>query len=192
MLAGARLVVLAGLIAAAVASPAIACPPPPPFPPLPAAPAGTTAEDQAALQQAWVDAHATLRDQQEADWRLQGQRRLFEESEGVLLARIDRLEAREKLPPEEAYLQAMPRVFLRPVKWLKGSGSSAEFSLAYTGLTSCGATPGYEALTGKPGGVYLVYLEKGAALEQANVAHAIAVGNVRDAATLAALIAPPQ
>lgn len=170
-----------------MAAQASACPPPPPFPPPPAPAVGMSAADIEAQQKAWSEAHQSLRDLQDADWRLQYQRMLFSEAESILIARIDRVEAREKLPEDQAYLQEMPRVVLKPVEWVKGSGSAAELPLVYTGLTSCGPMPGFEAMWGKPGGVYVVYLKTGAALAQANVMHVIAVNNIRDADTLAAL-----
>ena len=158
-----RIILATIAVAASITGAANACPPPPP-PPLPipdesseAWQARVAAEAQAslvALQHQWWDA-----------------------SQSVLLARVERRDTvrlRDFDPNVEA-----PRVLLRPVHWLKGSGPSRRFRLTYTGMLSCGPYGGGEAVDGAVGEVFIVFVGEGRP-RQESVFISLAPANVVD------------
>jgi hypothetical protein len=124
-----------------------ACPPPPP-PPLPI-------PDESS--EAW-QARVTAEAQNEL---MNRQRQWWNDSQSVLLARVER---RDTVRLRDAWGDPnfeAPRVLLRPVRWLKGSGPSRRFRLSYTGMTTCGPYGGGEAVNGAVGEVFIVFVGEG-------------------------------
>lgn len=170
-----------GALALALASPAFACsimpPPPPPMPP-----AGTSAADVAALNLAWGQAYTAQRAAEDQAWKLQQQTRLFDEANSLVLVRFDRQAKVGK--GDDAQTVAV----LKPVRWVKGSGKSAEFQLGMSMPPPCGQMIGHAAYYGQPGDVFLVYLS-GNELKQDKVLEAYAIERIVEPRTIAALTA---
>lgn len=163
----------------ALPAPAFACsimpPPPPPMPP-----AGTSAADEAALNLAWSQAYTAQRVAEDHAWKLQQQTRLFDEARSLVLVRFDRQAKAGK--GDDAQTVAV----LKPVRWVKGSGKSAEFQLGMSQPPPCGQMVGHAAYYGQPGEVFLVYLS-GNVLKQADVLEAYAIERIVEPRTIAAL-----
>lgn len=164
----------------ALASPALACSIMPP-PPAPAAPAGATADDIAALNDAWGKAHALVRAEEDRAWRLQGQARLFDDAKSLVLVRYDRA----------ARSGDDTLAILKPIRWLKGRGVAAELQLGMTEAPPCGQMIGHDAYYGKPGEVFLVYLS-GNTLRAPDVLQAMSLDRIIEPRTIAMLTAAPQ
>ena len=178
---------VAMLLAAGTAMPAIACPPPPPPPPAPpAAPAGTSEADARALADVWNLAQRSLSYEQERQRTLQQQAGLFDSAGGMVLARVAREGRTSGYPAEVSYMNNMPLVMMKPVRWMKGAGGSDEFQLAETNVMSCGYGAADAAVRGRVGDVVLVYLE-GAELRQDKVLFTLSVSRISEPRTLALL-----
>lgn len=52
-----------------------------------------------------------------------------------------------------------PQVSLAPMTWLKGQGSPWQFDLGATEMTSCGPIPGFDAIGGKVGDEFVVFVK---------------------------------
>jgi hypothetical protein len=172
-------------MALAFASPAFACsimPPPPP--PTPAA--GTPQADVDALALAWNAAHGLKYAEENRDWKLKQQVRLFDEARALVLVRYVREDKTKGLPKEFDYMNGQPMAVLKPIRWIKGSGASAEISIGSSMPPPCGQMTGQDALYGKPGDVFLVYLSGGA---QPTLMEAYSLDRIIDPRTIAALTA---
>jgi hypothetical protein len=164
------------LIIAAMLSAAEACPPPPPPPP-PAA--GETIEAyQARLEE---EARAQVSAYQRQWWN---------EAHSVLLARVVSVDSIRLRDDWGAAYARSPRVHLRPVRWLKGSGPWRRFRLNYQGLTDCGPYGGGEAVTGRVGELFVVFVRAGAPA-QANVITSLAPDHIVDS-ELRSRVLPPD
>jgi hypothetical protein len=149
--------VVAVAMAVGLAAPAFACSPlAPPLPP--AAPEGTSAADARALADAWKQAHWQRDGEQERARQLKEQTRLFDEAVSIALVRYDRADKVSGMPPEFAHMNGGALAILKPVRWLKGAGASDELSVGRGVAPPCGWTPANDALNGKPGDVFLIYL----------------------------------
>lgn len=182
---------IAAAMAAAMgffAAPALACsimPPPPP--PMPAP--GTPEADVSALNQAWWKAHSLKYAEETRDWTLKQQVRLFDEAGALVLVRYVREDKTKGLPEEFDYMNGQPLAVLKPIRWIKGSGPSAEINLGSSMAPPCGQMTGQDALYGKPGDVFLVYLSGGA---QPTVLEAYLLDRIIEPRTIAALTTAPQ
>lgn len=165
--------IITALIAAITAfsfATAAACPPPPPPPPQDV---GET-DDAYAVR---VAAHQAALEAQHQDWLHQRQVRLWDESDSVFLARIERVQ-----PMELYYWGDAQRVTLRPVRDaapLKGRRYTNTFRLAYQEATSCGPIPSFEAIAGNVGDTYVVFVQGGRP-HQRTVQQTIAPANITD------------
>ena len=93
------------------------------------------------------------RDAEDAQWRADRQSHLWDEADRVFLARIVRVQANAN-----EYGQ---RVTLRGIRALKGRAYTNRFTLNYTETTSCGPLPGFDAITGAVGDIYIVFVRGG-------------------------------
>jgi hypothetical protein len=139
------LIALAAAVTLFTANTAQACMPMPP----PPQEQGESDEAYAARAAAWQ----AERDAQDAQWRADRQSRLWDEADSVFLARIVRVQ-----PNANDYGQ---RVTLRGIRPLKGRLYTNRFTLNYTETTSCGPLPGFDAITGAVGDVYVVFVHGG-------------------------------
>jgi hypothetical protein len=183
---GIRTGLVAAAVAAGLAAPAIACPPPPPPPAPPAAPAGTPEADARALADGWNLAQRALSYVQDRDRQLEQQVGLFDRAGGLVLARVESEGRTSGYPEEFAYMNNMPLVMMKPVRWVKGAGGSEAFQLAETNLMSCGYGAVDAAVRGQVGDVLLVYLD-GAELRQDNVLFVLPVSRIIEPRALALL-----
>lgn len=145
------------VLAASTAAPALACSPLP-YPPPPAAPAGASQADIRALEQAWSQAQAVIRAQEDAAWRLKQQASLFDDASRIAVVRYVREDKVSGLPKEFDYMNGKPLAVLKPVRWVKGTGSSDELTLGEGMAPPCGWIPAHDAFHGKPDDVFLLYL----------------------------------
>ena len=175
-------------LALAFACPAFACsimPPPPP----PAPAAGTPQADVDALAMAWNAAHGLKYAEENRDWKLKQQVRLFDEAGALVLVRYVREDKTKGLPKEFDYMNGQPMAVLKPIRWIKGSGASTEINLGSSMPPPCGQMTGQDALYGKPGDVFLVYLSGGG---QPTVMEAYALDRIIEPRTIAALTKGPE
>lgn len=170
-------------LAASIAAPAFACSPVPP-PPLPAPPAGASQADVWALEQAWGQAHAAVRAQEDAAWRLKQQVSLFDEAMRIAVVRYVREDKVSGMPKNLDYLNGNPLVVLKPVHWVKGTGSSDELKLSEGMAPPCGWTPAHDAFHGKPDEVFLLYLAA-----DGRIMEGFRIDRITEPRTLAALTA---
>jgi len=56
-------------------------------------------------------------------------------------------------------LSNAPQVSLAPMTWLKGAGSPWQFDLGVTEMTSCGPVPGFDAISGKVGDEFVIFVK---------------------------------
>jgi hypothetical protein len=152
-------------VALALLGAAHACPPPPPEPP--PAP-GETIE----AWRARLDAEAQAR-------AVEQRRQWWGRSELVLLARIVRTDSIPLRDFSGREYDRFPRVFMRPVRWLKGSGSSRRFHLNWEGMTDCGPYGGGEAASGHIGDLVVVFVREGRP-SPANVGFSLAPEHIVD------------
>lgn len=167
-----RSIFAATAITMALFNAAEACPPPPPPPP--PVPGESIEAWQARLQ---AEAQAQTAGYQRGWW---------DQSQSVLLARIERIDSVRVRNDWAGTNTRSPRVYLRPVRWLKGSGSARRFRLNITGISDCGPYGGGEAVNGHVGDVFLVFVREGQPT-QASVITSLAPGNVVDEALKARL-----
>jgi hypothetical protein len=144
---------------------AAACPPPPPPPP--PAPGESIEAWQARLE---AEAQAQIAGYQRGWW---------EQSQSVLLARIERIDSVAIRNDWTGTNARSPRVRLRPVRWLKGSGPPGRFHLNVTGVSDCGPYGGGEAVNGRMGELFLVFVREGRP-SQANVITSLALDTIVD------------
>ena len=112
------------------------------------------------------------------------QRWLWDAAETVLIARIEQ-RTHTMLGSWE-----MPRVVMRPVRWLKGAGAETTFDLAVTSIGPCGGRgPDWDALSGEVGQSFVVFVDRGRPRQRA-VNDAIAVDRIVDPRIQAAINAP--
>lgn len=52
-----------------------------------------------------------------------------------------------------------PQVSLAPMTWLKGQGSPWQFDLGATEMTTCGPLPGFDAIAGKVGDEFVIFVK---------------------------------
>lgn len=139
--------VLAAALVLVGANTADACMPMPP----PPQEQGESTEAHAARVTAWQ----AERDAQDAQWRHDRQQRLWDEADSVFLARI------ERVAPYSYGFGDSQRVTLRGVRALKGRAYTNRFTLNYTGATSCGPLPAFDAITGAVGDTYVIFVRGG-------------------------------
>lgn len=156
---------LAVALALFSANPAQACMPMPP----PPQEEGESAEAYAARAEAWQAA----RDAEDAQWRHDRQVRLWDEADAVFYARIERVQTVRYNYGETQ------RVTLRGFRSFKGRLYTNRFTLQNTEATSCGALPGFDAINGAVGDVFVVFVSGGRP-RQATVQNAIAPANITD------------
>ncbi len=173
-------------MSAVLAAPALACSPLP-YPPPPAAPAGTSEADAEALARAWTQAYAMSRAEEDRAWRLKGQARLFDEAKSIAVVRYDRAGQVSGMPKQFAYMNGDPTSILKPVRWVKGSGSRNELTLGSGNPPPCGQIPAHDAFYGKPGEVFLIYLA-----DDGHIMDGFRLEKITEPRTLAALTAGPQ
>lgn len=157
---------LVGAAAMAFAGPALACsivPPPPP----PVALRGTPEADVVALDMAWNTAHGLKYAMETRDWALKQQARLFDEAASIVLVRHVREDVTRGAPKEFDYMNGQRMAVLKPLRWVKGSGSPDEINIASSMPPPCGQMTGHDAVYGKPGEVFVVYLSADKSLMQA-------------------------
>lgn len=174
-------------LALAFAAPAFACsimPPPPP--PTPAA--GTPQADVDALAMAWNAAHGLKYAEENRDWKLKQQVRLFDEAGALVLVRYVREDKTKGLPKEFDYMNGQPLAVLKPIRWIKGGGASVDINIGSSMPPPCGQMIGHDAVYGKPGDVFLVYLSGGA---KPTVMEAYSLDRIIEPRTIAALTAAP-
>lgn len=174
--------------AMAFASPALACsilPPPPP----PAAPPGTPPEDMVALDTAWIRAHGLKYGAEQRDWTLKQQERLFDAAGAIVIVRHVREDVTRGYPKEFDYMNGQRMAVVKPLRWVKGSGSPAEINVASSMPPPCGQMTGHDAVYGKPGEVFVVYLTGDA---QPGVMEAYSLDRIIEPRTLAALTKRPE
>lgn len=175
------------VLAVGLAAPANACQPPPPPPAAPAPPAGTSVEDARALADVWYQAQRTLSYEQERQRSLQQQTDLFDKAGGIVLARVASEGRTSGYPEQFAYMNNMPLVMMKPLRWLKGAGGAEEFQLAESGgMMSCGYGAADAATRGQVGDVVLVYLE-GSELRQDKVLFTLRLDRIIEPRVLALL-----
>lgn len=90
-------------------------------------------------------------------FRARMQREAWENSQSVLIARIERAGAVVPLGDHGE----TPRPTLRPVRWLKGSGPARPFHVRYTEFTSCAPVGGGDAVRGAVGEEFVVFVRNG-------------------------------
>ena len=56
-------------------------------------------------------------------------------------------------------LSNAPQVSLAPMTWLKGAGSPWQFDLGVAVMTSCGPVPGFDAISGKVGDEFVIFVK---------------------------------
>lgn len=173
-------------LALAFASPALACSIPPPPPP-PAAPSGTPAADVLALETAWSKAQGLKYAMENRDWTLKQQERLFDEAGAILLVRHVREDVTRGYPKEFDYMNGQRMAVVKPLRWVKGSGSPGEINIASSMPPPCGQMAGHDAVYGKPGDVFLVYLSADKSLMQA-----YSLDRIIEPRTIAALTKGPE
>lgn len=127
---------------------------------------------------------ATLR--AEADKR-EHHARLWDEAEQVFVARIEAVSPRkiEKFWGGDADVND---VMLRPVSWLKGAGEEQAFTVGIREWSDCGPDPRWDALWGKVGDVFVVFVASGAP-SQSSIREAMTPGALLDPRAKAALAA---
>jgi len=175
------------VLAVGLAAPANACQPPPPPPAAPSPPAGTSAEDARSLSDVWYQAHRTLSYEQERQRSLQQQTDLFDRAGGIVLARVASEGRTSGYPEQFAYMNNMPLVMMKPLRWVKGAGGVEAFQLAESGgMMSCGYGAADAATRGQVGDVVLVYLE-GSELRQDKVLFTLRLDRIIEPRVLALL-----
>jgi hypothetical protein len=166
------------------AAPALACSIlPPPLPP--PAPEGSSAADAKALADAWTQAHWQRDDEEQRTRQLKEQTRLFDESAGIAVARYDRTDKVSGMPAELAHMNGGPLTILKTVRWIKGMAEPKELSVSRSLAPPCGWVPANDALNGKPGDVFLIYLAQGG-----QVVDGFRLDRIVEPRTLAALTNP--
>lgn len=177
---------LIGAAAMAFAGPALACsiPPPPPPPP---APSGTPAADVLALETAWSKAQGLKYAMENRDWTLKQQERLFDEAGAIVIVRHVREGVTSGAPKEFDYMNGQRMAVVKPLRWVKGSGSPDEINIASSMPPPCGQMTGHDAVYGKPGEVFLVYLSADKSLMQA-----YSLDRIIEPRTIAALTKGPE
>jgi hypothetical protein len=100
------------------------------------------------------------------------QLQLWDKAEQVFVARIETVSPR-KMTEFWGGARDTRDVELRPVRWLKGTGADQTFTLGIQEWSDCGPDPRWDALWGKPGEEFIVYVENGAPT-QASVMEAMA------------------
>lgn len=176
-------------MAFAFASPALACsilPPPPP--PTPAA--GTPQADVDALAMAWSKAHGLKYGEETRDRAMKQQVRLYDEAASIVIARHVREDVTSGAPKEFDFMNGLRMAVVKPVRWVKGSGDLAEINIASPGmLPPCAQMTGHDAIYGRPGDVFLVYLTGDA---QLGVMEAYSLDRIIEPRTIAALTKTPE
>lgn len=176
-------------MAVAFASPALACsilPPPPAPTPAP----GTSEADAFALQAAWSQAHGLKYDQETRDRAMKQQVRLYDESVSIVIARHVREDVTSGAPKEFDFMNGLRMAVVKPLRWVKGSGDLAEINIASPGmLPPCAQMTGHDAIYGKPGDVFLVYLTGG---DQPGVMEAYSLDRIIEPRTIEALTKSPE
>ena len=79
-----------------------------------------------------------------------------------------------------------PQVSLAPMTWLKGAGSPWQFDLGVTEMTSCGPVPGFDAISGKVGDEFAIFV-KGDDPAQATIFETVSLKALVEPRALAAL-----
>lgn len=138
---------LAAAAALICANTAHACMPMPP----PPQEQGESDDAYAVRAAAWQ----AQRDAEDAQWRADRQTRLWDEADSVIYARIERVRT------VYASFGETQRVTLRGFRPLKGRMYTNRFTLQHTETTSCGPLPGFDAITGAVGDVYVVFIRGG-------------------------------
>ena len=177
---------LIGAAAMAFASPALACSILPPPPPPPAAP-GTPEADVVALEMAWSKAHGLKYGEETRDWNMKQQARLFDDAGAIAIVRHVREGVTSGAPKEFDYMNGQRMAVLKPIRWVKGSGSAAEINIASSMPPPCGQMIGHDAVYGKPDDVFLVYLSADKSLMQA-----WSLDRIIEPRTIAALMKSPE
>lgn len=88
------------------------------------------------------------------------QKAMWENSEQVFVAQIESVSPRtiETFWRSKVDVQD---VMLRPVAWLKGQGADQAFTIGISSWSDCGPDKRWDALSGKPGEKFVVFVEKG-------------------------------
>lgn len=145
-----------------------ACPPPAPPPPPMYGESVEAYEARMAAQQAEGRATQQAR-------MLAHQQSLWAQSESVLVARLVRVST---FDGEPFFYSPRTRVRLQPVRTLKGRESRNTFTLADTGMTSCGPV-GTDAGGGAVGDEFVVYVRRGRP-RQSSILDAISLERIAD------------
>ena len=114
---------------------------------------------------------------------------LFDEAESLVLVRYDREGKTSGAPEEFDYMNGRLLVYLKPVRWVKGDGQSVELQVGMGDAPPCARMKAHDALYGKPGDVFLVYLSGGA---QPALLEAYALDHIIEPRTIAALTKMPE
>ncbi len=88
------------------------------------------------------------------------QKRLWETSEQVFIARIESVKPRKIQTFWRDYVDVQD-VELRPLSWLKGRGPDQTFMIGISSWSDCGPDKRWDALSGKPGEKFVVFVENG-------------------------------
>lgn len=136
------------------------------------------------MEQAWGQAHAAIRAQEDAAWRLKQQVSLFDEADRIAVVRYVREDKISGMPKELDHMNGDPLAVLKPVRWVKGTGSSDEIKVSYGYAPPCGWIPAYDAFRGKPDEVFLLYLAA-----DGRILEGFRIDRITEPRTLAALTA---
>jgi len=158
----------------------------PPDPPL-----GLSPHERVQFLRNWEKAEARRQEFQAEQWRLQYQTGKWDEADGVLVARIEAVEPYTK-QTQFGYSLDLVRVGMQPIRWLRGGGELLSFQLTATDIDSCGSyRPSWDGLDGKLGEDFVVYF-RGVAPSQDTVLEAMAVDQIIEPRTVAALAKGPE
>lgn len=150
---------LAPALSFCIAEVADACSIPPPPPPPPRTAAESDAEFEARRRQWYID--IAERQRQEALPRAAAREdRLWGTAQRVVLARIERVGS-TRLRGSEGQRFRSPLVTLRPIRWLKGSGSARRLRVHYLSDDSCALGGAGDAARGNVGEVFLLFYRPG-------------------------------
>ncbi|MEQ1783547.1 MAG: hypothetical protein ABMA14_19500 [Hyphomonadaceae bacterium] len=80
------------------------------------------------------------------------QAEMWDNADLVFVARVEQSRTKTVVGVPHAV-----QVDMMPLTWLKGQGGPWQFELGYTGESSCGPEPHFDAIAGKPGDTFIVF-----------------------------------
>ncbi len=158
---------------------------PPPMPPALAPMIDESEESYRARRELHMDGFQALQRMKAEDEARARQAQLWESSAAVALVEVKTL---TRDVPTNSPMGRGNRADLKVAGWLKGKGKARSLSLAHVDYTSCGPSPQWDVLNGKPGERFVVFFETGAA-NQAAARGSVLVGAIAEPAIIRALAA---